>query len=146
LSPNTFSSFVDRQAKYNTSEAIKSYTIERYTADSLVKFLKHRLLENNVDLVEGGHLTLLRTKDEERAAKADFEAASAAGLNLTAIRWIPNQMLIEVGFTPQPVAFFISIFLNTFSLEIWIKLRFQLHGSLVAGTQPLAMQTSHRTL
>jgi len=59
-----------------------------------------------VDLVEGGHLTLLRTLDEARAAKADFEAASAAGLNLTAIRWIPNQILVEVTLLPNQTLYF----------------------------------------
>ena len=49
-----------------------------------------------MDLMEGGRLTLLRTEDEERAAKADFAEASVAGLNLSAVRWITNQKLREV--------------------------------------------------
>jgi hypothetical protein len=49
-----------------------------------------------VDLVDSGILHLLTTQDEERAARADFAAAASVGLDLSNVRWISNQKLIEV--------------------------------------------------
>ena len=96
LQPYIFSGFRSRQAKYNTSEAVKSYIIEEYTANALVKFLKERNLVDAVDLFEGGRITLFRTPEEELESRRDFAAAAAAGLNLSSVRWISNRELIGV--------------------------------------------------
>lgn len=96
---NVFNSFISRQASHNTSEAIKTYLLEKYTADSLVDFINDRNLEDEVDLVEGGHITLLRTEQEEIDARNDYEAAKAAGLiadGEMGVRWVGNEELQQV--------------------------------------------------
>lgn len=99
LTRNVFSSFLDRQALFNTSEATKSYLIEQYTSSSLVKFITEKGLSNKVDLVEGGHVTIFRTEEEESNARKDWAAAKEAGLDVD-VTWIGNDELIEVtGFS-----------------------------------------------
>lgn len=98
---NVFNSFISRQASHNTSEAIKTYLLEKYTADSLVNFISTRGLQDEVDLVEGGHITLLRTEQEEIDARNDYEAAKAAGLiaeGEMGVRWLGNEELQKVIF------------------------------------------------
>ncbi|KAF8183638.1 FAD dependent oxidoreductase-domain-containing protein [Pholiota molesta] len=97
---NVFSSFLSRQALHNTSEAIKTYLLEDYTAKALVNFIKENNLDDTVDLVEGGHITLFRTEEEDNSAKKDYEAAKAAGLGSDSdggmgVRWITNEELIK---------------------------------------------------
>jgi hypothetical protein len=99
---NVFSSFLSRQALHNISEAIKMYLLEDYTAKALVNFIKEKNLEDAVDLVEGGHMTLFRTEEEDNNAKKDYEAAKAAGLGSDSdggmgVRWITNEELIKVS-------------------------------------------------
>lgn len=96
---NVFNSFISRQASHNTSEAIKTYLLEKYNADSLVDFINTRGLQDEVDLVEGGHITLLRTEQEETDARNDYEAAKAAGLIVEGVRWLGNEELQKVSFS-----------------------------------------------
>lgn len=88
---------------YNTSEVLKTYIIEDYTAKSIVKFIKDKTLEDAVDLVEGGHVALFRTEEEEVDARKDYEAAIAAGLVYGSrgdlgVRWMGNDELVKASF------------------------------------------------
>lgn len=99
---NAFSSFLSRQDLHNTSEAIKTYLLEDYTEKALVNFIKEKNLGDTVDLVEGGHITLFRTEEEETNAKKDYEAAKAAGLGSNSdgdmgVRWIATEELTKVS-------------------------------------------------
>ena len=94
-----FSKFIPRQAKHGTSETIKSYLIEKYTSESLVRFLKERELEETVDLVEGGHIAIFRTKEEEEYARKNFAAAAAAEMDLGGVRWVESAELHEVSWS-----------------------------------------------
>lgn len=99
---NVFSSFLSRQALYNTSEAIKTYLLEDYTAKALVNFVKEKDLGDAIDLVEGGRIALFRTEEEDTNAKKDYEAAKAAGLGSDSdgdmgVRWIANEELTKVS-------------------------------------------------
>ncbi len=73
---------------------------KKYNADSLVDFINTRGLQDEVDLVEGGHITLLRTEQEETDARNDYEAAKAAGLIVEGVRWLGNEELQKVSFLP----------------------------------------------
>ncbi|KIM44357.1 hypothetical protein M413DRAFT_379691 [Hebeloma cylindrosporum] len=104
LTRNAFSSFLKRQERHNTSEALKSYLLEQYTSDALVQFITDRKLENTVDLVEGGHIGVFRTEDEEQVARRDYEAARAAGVGTgnLGVRWIANEELTaKYGLNPE---------------------------------------------
>lgn len=105
LTRNAFSSFLKRQEKFNTSEAVKSYRLEQYTSDALVQFITDRKLAAVVDLVEGGHIGVFRTQEEEQAARKDYEAARAAGVGTgdLGVRWIANEELTNVRSRFHPI-------------------------------------------
>ncbi|KAF4622057.1 hypothetical protein D9613_009138 [Agrocybe pediades] len=69
LTQNVASSFLAKEARYNTTEAVKSFLLEEYNAQKLVQFIKDRNLEETVDFVNGGHVTLFRTEREAKALK-----------------------------------------------------------------------------
>lgn len=103
LTRNAFSAFLRREAVYGTSEALKSYRLEEYTANSLVDFITARGLGDAVDLVEGGHLQIFRTEDDEIAARKDYEAYQAARVahfgapEELSVRWVGTEELAKVG-------------------------------------------------
>jgi len=149
LLPNAFSGFIARKTTFNTSEAIKSYILEQHNSHGLLKFLKDRNLQDDVDLSEGGHVKLFETLDEEIAERQDFEAAQKAGLDLTAIRWIDNQEFVEVK---KMQYFFLRATLEMFFFfpfkfpEIWPEPELELHRRLDPRTQSLALQINRRAL
>ncbi|KAF8886042.1 FAD dependent oxidoreductase [Gymnopilus junonius] len=61
-------------------EALKSYEIERYTADALVSFITEKNLVEEVGLVEGGHVTIFKTEEDELDARRELKLAKSAGL------------------------------------------------------------------
>ncbi|KAF9544087.1 DAO-domain-containing protein [Agrocybe pediades] len=94
LTQNVASSFLAKEARYNTTEAVKSFLLEEYNAKKLVQFIKDRNLEETVDLVNGGHVTLFQTEREAKSLKEDWEAAKKAGFD-TGARWVENEELHE---------------------------------------------------
>ncbi|KAF4622053.1 hypothetical protein D9613_009136 [Agrocybe pediades] len=96
LTQNVASSFLAKEARYNTTEAVKSFLLEEYNAKKLVQFIKDRNLEETVDLVNGGHVTLFRTEREAKSVKEDWEAAKKAGFD-TGARWVENEELHDVS-------------------------------------------------
>jgi len=107
LTRNPFSSFLKRQERFNTSETVKSYRLEQYTSDALVQFIADRKLADSVDLVEGGHIGVFRTEEEEQVARRDYEAARAAGVGTgdLGVRWIANEELTNVRSRFHPILF-----------------------------------------
>lgn len=113
-----FYSFLSREAAHNTSEAVRTFRVEQYTAESVVDFIKQRKLDEKVDLVQGGHVTLFSTSDEEKGAREDYEAAKAAGVDVgskwdreNGLRWLANEELVKVSSQPNIiilVAHFVS--------------------------------------
>ena len=56
--------------------------------------MKNAGLENEVDLVEGMRTILFFTKEEEARARDEYEAAKAAGINVSVAEWLAKD---EVG-------------------------------------------------
>jgi hypothetical protein len=98
LTPSVFLDFHNRQVLYGADEAVKSYNLENYTADSLVRFSQVEGLDDELDLVDGRHVTLFVTPEEEALAKVDFEAAKEAGLGgLESIRFLDRETMKKVS-------------------------------------------------
>ncbi|KAL1689514.1 FAD dependent oxidoreductase [Schizophyllum commune] len=88
LTPALVEGFTSTQEKYGTEQTLKSYALENYTATEIVKVIHGHGLEEAVDLVEGGHISLLITEKEVEVAKAEIAAAEKAGQDLSAVTWI----------------------------------------------------------
>ncbi|KAL1719334.1 FAD dependent oxidoreductase [Schizophyllum commune] len=88
LTPALVEGFTSTQEKYGTEQTLKSYALENYTATEIVKVIHEHRLEEAVDLVEGGHISLLITEKEVEVAKAEIAAAKNAGQDLSAVTWI----------------------------------------------------------
>lgn len=87
------------QKLYGTIEAVKSFLLERHTADALLKFIEDRPgLAEHVDLATGGMMQLM-IQEEEIQAKKDWEEAKKAGVDMgeEGVRWLGRDEIVEVG-------------------------------------------------
>ncbi|KZT21543.1 FAD dependent oxidoreductase [Neolentinus lepideus HHB14362 ss-1] len=87
LTSRAFIDFRDFSQKYGQEEVVKSIAIEQHTVKCIIDLIKAEKIEHEVDLVSGGHVDLAILDEELAYAKADFEAAKAAGLDLSHVKW-----------------------------------------------------------
>ena len=99
MTPVGFFKFAGREEKYGIDEAIRSSAIEAYTVSSLVDIIERNGWSEEVDLVNGGNVSLLCMQDETKTFEKDFEGAKAAGLNLDGVQWLPEEEVNKVGIT-----------------------------------------------
>ncbi|KAG1899126.1 FAD dependent oxidoreductase-domain-containing protein [Suillus fuscotomentosus] len=102
LTPAAFTRFAQRQALFDTVEAIKSYELEQHTTSLLVKIIEENGWASDVDLVEGGHISLLFTEKEAKNAHNDFDMARQAQLNLDGVEWLSKEELEKEYGVPYP--------------------------------------------
>ncbi|TRM58301.1 FAD dependent oxidoreductase [Schizophyllum amplum] len=95
LTPALTEYFAQKQVLYGTEETLKDYALENYTASEIVKVIHENGLEDKVDLVEGGHITLLVTDIEYEEARADYAAATAAGQDTSAVTWMAEEEMAK---------------------------------------------------
>ncbi|KAJ6582121.1 FAD dependent oxidoreductase [Mycena capillaripes] len=88
LTPAVFIDFCGYQSKYGTEQAKRSFDLENHTASEIVKLICAEGWTDTVDLVENGHTTFFFTPGELEGARADFEAAKAAGIDPPDVRWL----------------------------------------------------------
>jgi hypothetical protein len=77
-------------------DAIKSVRIEEHVVDAITSLVKNAGLENEVDLVEGVRTNLFFTAEEEAAARGEYDAAKAAGVDVSAVEWLSQRKVEEV--------------------------------------------------
>ncbi|KAI0940977.1 hypothetical protein AcV7_003206 [Taiwanofungus camphoratus] len=98
LAPHAFSNFRRHAKNLGIDEALRGIAIEKHTAAEIVKIVQEHHMESAVDLVTGGRIELLFTKEEFLNAKADYEAAQAAGADLHGVEWLDEEeMKINYG-------------------------------------------------
>lgn len=83
--------FVEKQHLHGTEEALREANIQLHAVDEIVKIVKDAGKDADLDLVPGGHLSLFFTDEEYTAAKADYAAAEAAGLDLRSVEWLSKE-------------------------------------------------------
>lgn len=89
--------FRQRVSDWGAEEAKRSILLERYTVDEILKLVCEHGLEDDVDLVVGGHVSVLFTEEELNAAKQDFKAAQEVGLNVAGIEWLEAAEMLLVS-------------------------------------------------
>ncbi|OCH86540.1 FAD dependent oxidoreductase [Obba rivulosa] len=88
LTPHSCFDFVKLEATFGRDEALRGMAIEEHTARSIIDILQRDGAEKAVDFVPGGRTILLFTEDEVHAAKADYDAALAAGADLSNVTFL----------------------------------------------------------
>ena len=99
LTPHLSFRFLPLEKIYGKSEAVKSYLLERHTADIILKFIEDRPgFAEKVDLVAGGMMQVMRGQEETQARK-DWEAAKEAGVDMgkEGIIWVGKDEMVQVG-------------------------------------------------
>ncbi|KAH7341127.1 FAD dependent oxidoreductase-domain-containing protein [Rhizoctonia solani] len=74
---------------HGIDEALRAVALERHTVASIIDFLdKTPGAAKEVDLVRGGHVSLLFTPTEIEAAHKDIDEATKAGMDLTGVEYL----------------------------------------------------------
>lgn len=142
LTPAFFQGVVAYAALYGTEEAVRAIALEQHTASSIVKLIKDTGAEAAVDLVEGGHTTLLFTEPELVASKADYAAAKAAGINVEEVKFLSQEEVKEASVTPATYS--LTMLLTRSLCSTDIRCRVLWHPRPRA--QSLAAQAGHASL
>lgn len=96
LAPHAFFSFNATAELHGLSEAKRSVAIEQYTESRIRDILADSGDTDHVDFVSGGRITLFFSHDEERVARADYEAAKIAGVDLSGVYWLTREEVQKV--------------------------------------------------
>ncbi|KAJ7066125.1 FAD dependent oxidoreductase [Mycena amicta] len=91
-----------RNGGHLTPLAIRALGMENHTAAEIVRLIHENGWTDAVDLVEGGHVTILLTAEEETDIKADYEAAKDAGVDVSRVRWFTKEQMQEKYGTSFP--------------------------------------------
>lgn len=78
--------------------AIRGLELEDYTIEQITKILKENNKFEAVDFVQGGRVILLYTKEQQDNMRAEFEAAKAAGVNVSRVQWLSKAEVQSVSF------------------------------------------------
>ncbi|KAJ8463673.1 hypothetical protein ONZ45_g17496 [Pleurotus djamor] len=93
LTPVAFVDFSLAEEAHGTPETLRSLALEKHTVDQMVSIMKESGLEDAVDLVAGGHTTLLLTQQEIEQAHKDYESAKRAGADLSKVEWFSEEQM-----------------------------------------------------
>ncbi|KAF8609861.1 FAD dependent oxidoreductase [Ceratobasidium sp. AG-I] len=89
LTAATIHDFQERVKAHGLDDALRAVALEKYTVASILQFLdKQPDASKEVELVKGGHVSLLFTPDEIEAARGDMAAATEAGMDLAGVEWL----------------------------------------------------------
>ncbi|KAG8999703.1 hypothetical protein FRB94_005956 [Tulasnella sp. JGI-2019a] len=96
LTASLYSRMHELSELYGAQEAKKSFALERYTISSIVKIIENNGWAEDVDLVAGGHLSLVFTQEELRDIEQDLRAAEKAG-----VEGVENVELLDAQYVRQ---------------------------------------------
>ncbi|KAJ7031829.1 FAD dependent oxidoreductase [Mycena alexandri] len=133
LTPYEFSRFRKAEALFGREAALRLYAIEHYSASEMARIARRAGWAGTVDLVEGGHIDLLLTEERVKEAKADFDAAVAAGKTLNAT-WLDRDEMNSTygthnwgvrspGYNVWPLKFVTQLFKQTRKVTPVLDLR-----------------------
>lgn len=102
LTAMSFQCFRMLQSEYGTEEARKAYRLERYSVAELIRLVEVEPgMAKEIDLVEGGHVSVFVEEEEYQEARSDWEAAVEAGMGeeeMGKVVWMDKDKMKEVCF------------------------------------------------
>ena len=133
-----FPGFCDYSQAHGKEETLRELAIQQYTVEHILQIIRDLDVEGYVDLIPNEHVDLLFTEGEFIAAKADYEAVQAAGVDLSRVKWLSREQVKSVSpFYDLPS----SIHYNNM-IETWRRLP----RDLLSRKQPMAAQIRQRPL
>ncbi|KAJ3762207.1 FAD dependent oxidoreductase [Lentinula raphanica] len=102
LTPNAFIDFCSLKSRFGQEEALKALDLESHTANGILEFISSQNIEQAVDLVAGGHITMFITEDEFLRAQEDYQAAREAGVDLSSVDWLNKEEMFSTYGVPYP--------------------------------------------
>jgi phage-related protein len=135
LTAHNFLGFQKDVDEWGIFEAIKAVHIEAHVVDAITSLVKGTGIENEVDLVEGVRTVLFFTKEEQVEAYGEYEAAKAAGINVSSAEWLTEREVEEVR---RSLPLFVS-FHKMATADIWSPLPSGSHP----GKYDMASQARH---
>jgi hypothetical protein len=88
LTARNFNGFGGHATTWGISDAVRAVHIEEHVVDVITSLVKEAGLKDEVDLVEDVRTILFSTKEEEVGARDEYEAAKAAGINVSVAEWL----------------------------------------------------------
>ncbi|KIY66345.1 FAD dependent oxidoreductase [Cylindrobasidium torrendii FP15055 ss-10] len=134
-----FQDFIAIAAKYGIEQAKVGYQLENYTMNAIVKLIEDEGWAEAVDLVHGGHTSLVMTDANYAKSKADFEAARLAGAPVDSVTWYTAAQMHEKFGTHYPAFTFDAY--NLWPLKFVTKLFGLAKKNLLASSGSLTLHT-----
>ena len=89
LTAATIHDFQERVKAHGLDNALRAVALEKHAVSSILQFLDNQPgASKEVELVKGGHVSLLFTPDEIEAARGDMVAATEAGMDIAGVEWL----------------------------------------------------------
>lgn len=88
LTAHNFMGFGRDTTTWGISDAVRAVHIEEHVIDVITSLVKDSGLGDEVDLIEGTRTALFFTKEEEAAARDEYEVAKAAGIDVSVVEWL----------------------------------------------------------
>lgn len=96
LTAHNFLGFRRDTAAWGIFDAVRAVHMEDHVVDAIASLMKETGMEAEVDLVEGSRTILFFTKEEEAEARVEYEAAKAAGVNVSVAEWLSEDEVEKV--------------------------------------------------
>ncbi|CDO74745.1 hypothetical protein BN946_scf184411.g2 [Trametes cinnabarina] len=93
LTANFFNEFTVYSALFGVEDAKRAIALEQRTVSEIIKLVEAADKDAELDLVSGGRVHLLFTEPEVVEAKADYEAAKAADLDLSEVEFLTEEQI-----------------------------------------------------
>lgn len=97
LTPVVFRNFQSYETGHGKDEALRAIALEHHTVSEIVKIIRENGKDEDLDLVQGDHMDLYITKEEEDTMEQDYTAAKEAGVDLSSVQIYSKEELEKVG-------------------------------------------------
>ncbi|KAJ7083789.1 FAD dependent oxidoreductase [Mycena epipterygia] len=155
LTPYEFPRFRETEEKFGREAALRFYAIERYTSTEMARIARTAGWADAVDFVEGGHMEVILTQDRVDEARADFDAAVAAGKNVN-VTWLTREEMQSTygtynwgvrlpGYNVWPLKFVTQLFKEANATSPALDLRLHTHTPVTGVTSSSARRWALET-
>ena len=97
-----FQGFENLAKQYGVEQAKAGFVLENYTSHAIVEIVEENDLVDVVDLVHGGHTSIMMTAEIQERRKKDFNAARDAGVDVSSVKWYSGQEMQTAFGTNYP--------------------------------------------